>query len=111
MTKVVVKFLKPDFLLGIAYCPGEVAGFDAWIGERLIAKGYAVLHGDGKPKLAGGRIPGARGYGPEDWDRGDMDQVEAHVAELKKTGKWPAHLDKPVEIGAPQILPSAQYGG
>ena len=84
MTQVVVKFLKPDFLLGIAFSPGEIAGFESWIAMRLIEKKYAVLHGDGKPKQAGGKIPGARGYGPEDWDRGDMDQVEAHVAELKK---------------------------
>ena len=78
------------------------------VADRLFAKGFAVLHGDGKPKQAGGKIPGARTT-LDYWDRVDMD-LEAHVADLKKNGKWPAHLDKPVEIGAPKIVPSVQYG-
>jgi hypothetical protein len=101
---VVVEFVKTDFIGGIAYSIGEIAGWPAHVAERLIKKGYAVLYGDGRPKVAGGRIPNAK-----DWF--DEPALNDHVAKLKKAGEWPAHLDAPVVIGQPEITPSTQYGG
>jgi hypothetical protein len=54
----IVRFLKND----LPYLQGEIAGFPDHIASKLIEKGFAVLHGDGKPKQTGTRIPDPFGY-------------------------------------------------
>jgi hypothetical protein len=98
----IVQFVKNDFIRTIAYAEGEIAGFEDWVADRLIEKKFAVLYGDGKPKVAGGKIPGAK-----DWL--DEPGLADHIAGLKKAGAWPAQLDKKVEIGQPKITPLGQY--
>jgi hypothetical protein len=55
--KIVVEFTKNDLIHGIVYNVGEIAGFDDWIAENLLKSRFAVLHGDGKPKVVGHRVP------------------------------------------------------
>jgi hypothetical protein len=98
----IVEYIKPDFIGGVCYAAGEICGWPDEVADKLIAKGFAVLYGDGKPKAAGGRIPNAK-----DWF--DEPALNDHVAKLKKAGEWPAALDKPVEIGKPKITPLGQY--
>jgi hypothetical protein len=98
----IVEFRKNDLIGNCVYCVGEIAGWPDDVADRLIAKGYAVLYGDGKPQLAGGKIPGAK-----DWL--DKQGLDEHVAKLKKEGMWPAVLDKPVETGKPRIVELGQY--
>jgi hypothetical protein len=54
----VVRFIRND----LPFLSGEVAGFRDDVAEKLIAKGFAVLHGDGKPKQTGARVPDPFGY-------------------------------------------------
>jgi hypothetical protein len=66
MTKV-VEFLRVDTILNCAYGPGDVAGFPDEIADRLMnpnrpGGAYAKLHGDGKPKPFGRKIPDINGY-------------------------------------------------
>jgi hypothetical protein len=68
----IVRFIKPDLINGICYSPDEIAGWEDWIADNLIKRGYAVLHGDAKPKVVGRRIPDE----PTD--------LEKQIAELKK---------------------------
>jgi hypothetical protein len=103
----VVEFLRNDMLGGVAYSIGEIAGFDDVVADKLMnpnrpGGAFAKLHGDGKPKAAGGRIPNAK-----DWF--DQPALNDHVAKLRKAGEWPAEVDKPVVIGAPKIMPMANY--
>jgi hypothetical protein len=100
----IVQFVKNDLIKSVVYCEGEIAGFDDWVADNLVRKGFAVLYGDGKVRPAGGKIPGAK-----DWldDPGLAD----HVAKLKKDGAWPAEMERHVELGQPKIMPSTQYGG
>jgi hypothetical protein len=41
---------------------GDVAGFPPEIADKLIERKFAVLHGDGKPKPVGHKIPDINGY-------------------------------------------------
>jgi hypothetical protein len=59
----VVKFIRNDLIHGsIVYAEGEIAGFDDLIADRLIQRGFAVLHLDGRPRPVGGPIPDVNGY-------------------------------------------------
>jgi hypothetical protein len=98
----VVEFIKNDMIHSVAYGAGEIAGFEDWVADNLIKRGYAVLYGDGKVQPAGGKIPGAK-----DWL--DEPGLADHIAKLKKDGLWPAVLDKRPVLGKPKILPMAQY--
>jgi hypothetical protein len=49
----IVEFIRNDLINGVVYNVGEVAGWSDEIADRLIARGYAKLHGDGKPKAVG----------------------------------------------------------
>jgi hypothetical protein len=53
----IVEFVKNDLINSVVFNVGEIAGFDDWIADNLIKMGYARLHGDGKPKAVGHRIP------------------------------------------------------
>jgi hypothetical protein len=77
----IVVFLKNDFIGGIAYNAGEICGWPDHIADRLIAKDFAKLYGDGKPKVIFGKIPGAEDFWTEP-------KLAEHVAQLKKEGKW-----------------------
>jgi hypothetical protein len=59
----VVRFIRDDFMSPIRYGEGEIAGFEDAVADRLIARGYAVLHGDGKPKKVGQKIVDEPGSG------------------------------------------------
>jgi hypothetical protein len=75
----IVQFIKNDLLGNCVYCVGEIAGFEDWIADNLIKRGYAVLHGDGKPKVVGRKIPDdiASGY----WAG---ESVAQHINSLKQ---------------------------
>jgi hypothetical protein len=75
----VVKFVKNDLLGNCVYNIDEIAGFEDWIADNLIKKGYAVLHGDGKPKVVGHRIPDGMDSG---YWAGSA--VAEHIASLKQ---------------------------
>lgn len=78
----IVIFTKNDFISGIAYNAGEIAGWPDHVADRLIAKGFATLHGgDGKVQKIDGKIPGAKDW----WDNA---QLAEHLAALKREGKW-----------------------
>jgi hypothetical protein len=77
----IVVFTKNDFIAGIAYNAGEICGWPDHIADRLIARGYARLSGDGKPKVVDGKIPGAEDFWPET-------KLAEHVDKLKKEGRW-----------------------
>jgi hypothetical protein len=53
----VVQFIKNDLINGVCYNVNDIAGFEDRIANYLIERKYAVLHGDGKPKQVGHRIP------------------------------------------------------
>jgi hypothetical protein len=53
----IVEFIKNDLTGNCVYNVGEIAGFEDWVVDNLIKKGYAKLHGDGKPKAVGHRVP------------------------------------------------------
>ncbi|HEY8124518.1 MAG TPA: hypothetical protein VIF88_03750 [Methylocystis sp.] len=57
----IVRFIKND----LPYLKDEIAGFQDHVAEKLIAKGFVVLHGDGKPKQVGSRIPDPLEFGYE----------------------------------------------
>jgi hypothetical protein len=75
----IVEFIKPDLLHNTVYNIGEIAGFEDWIADNLIKRGYAVLHGDGKPKAVGRKIPDDIGSGY--WAGA---AVADHIAALKQ---------------------------
>jgi hypothetical protein len=54
----IVRFIKND----LPYLQGEIAGFPDHIASKLIEKGFVVLHGDGKPKQVGQKVPDPWGY-------------------------------------------------
>jgi hypothetical protein len=57
----IVRFIKND----LPYLKDEIAGFPDHIAEKLIAKGFAVQEGNGKPKIVGERIPDPLEFGYE----------------------------------------------
>jgi len=59
----IVEFTKNDLIGQCAYNVGEVAGFEDWIADNLIKRGFAKLVGDGKPKVVGRKIPDDIGSG------------------------------------------------
>ena len=75
----IVEFIKPDLIGNCVYCVGDVAGWPDEIADRLITRGYAKLHGDGKPKAVGHRIPDDLGSGY--WAGA---AVADHIAALKQ---------------------------
>jgi hypothetical protein len=75
----IVEFIKPDLLHNTVYNIGEIAGFDDWIADNLIKRGYAKLHGDGKPKAVGHRVPDGMDSGY--WAGA---AVADHIAALKQ---------------------------
>jgi hypothetical protein len=95
-----IVFTKNDFIGNVAYSAGEICGWPDHIADRLIAKGFAKLHGgDGKVKEVGGRIPGAKDH----WTNVEL---EEHVAALKRDGKWtPA---PPIVVLDPEVQRAAR---
>jgi hypothetical protein len=75
----IVQFIRNDSLYGVCYNVGEIAGFEDGIAAALIAKGFAVLHGDGKPKKVGERIPDSIESG--NWAGAAL---ASHIAALKQ---------------------------
>ena len=75
----IVEFTRNDLIGNCVYLVGEIAGWPDEIADRLIQRGYARLHGDGKPKAVGRRVPDGMdsGYwaGPA---------VAEHIAALKQ---------------------------
>jgi hypothetical protein len=63
----------------IRYNPGEICGFEPRIADILIKENFAVLHGDGKPRKVGERIPDEIGSG--NWAGA---AVASHIAALKQ---------------------------
>jgi hypothetical protein len=53
----IVRFIKNDLINGVVFNVGEVAGWEDWIADNLIKRGFAELVGDGKPKQVGHRVP------------------------------------------------------
>jgi hypothetical protein len=95
----IVVFIRNDLINGTAYSAGEIAGWPDHVADKLIAKGFAKLHGDGKQKDIDGKIPGAK-----DW--WDQQQLAEHVAELKRAGKWsPA---PPIIVIDPEVQRAAR---
>ena len=97
----IVVFTRTDLINGVAYSPGEICGWPDAVADKLIAKDFARLYNDGKVQLAGGRIPGAK-----DWL--DDPGLNDHKAQLKKDGKWPSVLDKPVVVSDPEVARAAR---
>jgi hypothetical protein len=75
----IVEFTKNDLIGNCVYQVGEIAGWPDEIADRLIARGYARLHGDGKPKQVGHRVPDDIGSGF--WAGA---AVADHIAALKQ---------------------------
>jgi hypothetical protein len=75
----VVEFTKNDLIGNCVYSVGEIAGFEDWIADNLIKRGYAVLHGDGRPKAVGHRVPDGMDSGY--WAGA---AVAEHIAALKQ---------------------------
>jgi hypothetical protein len=75
----IVEFTKNDLIGNCVYQVGEIAGWPDDIADRLIARGFAKLHGDGKPKATGHRIPDDIGSGY--WAGA---AVADHIAALKQ---------------------------
>jgi hypothetical protein len=75
----IVEFIKNDLIGQCVYCVGEIAGWPDDIADRLIARGFAKLHGDGKPKIVGHRIPDDLGSGY--WAGA---AIAEHIAALKQ---------------------------
>jgi hypothetical protein len=96
--------IQPIIAASAAYAQAQQIGLPEaakpdHIAERLIAKDFAKLYGDGKPREVGGRIPGAKDY----WDNVQLDE---HKAELEKNGKWkPA---PPVVVSDPEVARAAR---
>lgn len=98
----IVIFTRSDFINGIAYSPGEIAGWPDHVADRLVSKGYAQLYnGDGKVRPAGGRIPNAK-----DWL--DEPGLNDHVTKLKKDGAWPKVLDEQVVVMDREVAQAAR---
>jgi hypothetical protein len=74
----IVEFIRNDLIGNCVYCVGEVAGWPDEVADRLIARGFAKLHGDGKPKVVGRKIPDDIGSGY--WAGA---AVAEHIAQLK----------------------------
>jgi hypothetical protein len=54
----IIEYIKNDMTGGfVAYSIGEIVGWPDDIADRLIQRGFAKLHGDGRPKDVGHRIP------------------------------------------------------
>lgn len=77
----VVVYTRTDMINGVAYSPGEICGWPDHVADRLVAKGFAKLYGDGKVQKIDGKIPGAADF----WTN---TQLAEHVDKLKKEGKW-----------------------
>jgi hypothetical protein len=75
----VVVFTKNDLIGGVVYNIREVAGWPDEIADRLIHRGFAKLHGDGKPREVGHRVPDGMGSGY--WAGAP---VAEHIAALKQ---------------------------
>jgi hypothetical protein len=75
----IVEFTRNDLIGNCVYCVGEVAGWPDDIADRLIARGFAKLHGDGKPKQVGHRVPDGLDSG---YWAGSA--VADHIASLKQ---------------------------
>jgi len=56
---IVVRFLKND----LPYLRGELAGFPPHVAKKLIDRGFAEKHSDGKPRAEGRRVPEPLGSG------------------------------------------------
>jgi hypothetical protein len=77
----ILVFIRNDLIYGTVYNAGEIAGFDDRVADNLISKGYAKLHGDGKKREVGAKIPGAEDFWTDP-------KLAEHVAGLKREGKW-----------------------
>lgn len=77
----IVVFTRNDLINGVVYNAGEIVGWDDRVADRLIAKGFAKLYGDGKQREVGGKIPGAEDFWTDP-------KLADHIAQLKKEGKW-----------------------
>jgi hypothetical protein len=75
----IVEFIKNDMIGLCAYNVGDIAGWPDEIADRLIARGFAKLHGDGKVKQVGRKIPDDIGSGY--WAGA---AVADHIAALKQ---------------------------
>jgi hypothetical protein len=75
----IVEFIKNDLIDDCVYNKGEIAGWPDDIADRLIARGFAKLHGDGKPKQVGHRVPDVMDSG---YWAGSA--VAEHIAALKQ---------------------------
>jgi hypothetical protein len=59
----ILELTRNDLIGNCVYCVGDIAGWPDEIADRLIARGFAKLHRDGKPKAVGHRIPDDIGSG------------------------------------------------
>jgi hypothetical protein len=75
----IVEFIRNDLIGQCVYNIGEVAGWPDDIADRLIARGFAKLVGDGKPKVVGRRVPDSMDSG---YWAGSA--VAEHIAALKQ---------------------------
>jgi hypothetical protein len=76
----IVEYIQNDMTGGqCVYTVGEIAGWPDEIADRLITRGYAKLHGDGKPKSVGHRVPDGMDSGY--WAGA---AVAEHIAALKQ---------------------------
>jgi hypothetical protein len=75
----IVEFTRNDLIGQCVYSVGEIAGWPDEIADRLIARGFAKLVGDGKPKPVGHRVPDDIGSGY--WAGA---AVADHIAALKQ---------------------------
>jgi hypothetical protein len=95
----IVVFTRTDFINGVAFSPGEICGWPDHVADRLVAKGFATLYGDGKPKVVDGKIPLAKDW----WDNA---QLAEHVDKLKREGKFSP--PPPVVVIDPEVQRAAR---